>query len=1133
MEELRAALAALEEGDAAALRLSAPHRYELNGAPLTIKNGTTVEISSDGAAAIIDGLERSGLVHVSTRATLRAHNLVFTRGSRTGGGSAFYIDDSAELSLSESIITNTTLVSSVAVRGGVLRVMERARASLTGVVIERTQIIAAAHGASLLGGVVAVFPGARLSMERSHVADTIVAASQGCGVGICKYVSGHPNPSIPGSPEIHCDAPCDVFGGVLLLYERTQAFFTGLAISRTTVEARHAVSGGVINAGAHSSVTVVGISISDVNVSADSTNTTGGLRGEVNGGMITLGRGAHAHLEDVAVDKVWITVGILSQGGVVHLYELGQLTIRGAVVSRTTVEGDSWGAVLYVRSSAAGVTLHNSSISRTTVRSTREPTLFDNSNEPRDVNGGVVAVRADTRVELNRSSIRDTAVYVGPGKRAHGGCLWSEGTVLLVATSVTDCRVRAAGADQTPGITSRGAGIFVAEGSLLMMDGTELARNTASEEGSCVAAGVVGVACTEGANSLAYNITEGHAMFVAGGIAAYLLPTSPGKWIPAVQCEVFRDVCELLGNGQVKDPKCASTRAACSQLPDDDALVDGHACQPVLANNQPCGWRDEPLLLNKLVHSLPFGPLDAAEYPFICAAGLVGSSDPVNQSTSLCAGQTKAGTYQPTPGAIAGLACPVGSVCAQGSVLPAPCGPGTAGYLENLTRQSECTACAAGHWCSNGRQQPCPNGFYNAHQGSDLGLASCERCPRQSNTLRNASTSSADCLCDDLFFDERAGAGPPVCTPCSVGIDCGEPGARLLELPIHRGYWRPAAESIDVRLCPDFSSGCALSDDADVCNASTSGCLGGDDVSALCAVDLSGVYCQHCPPTDANGTRVYYKPATNDERPTCASCQAEGVVGTFIGAYLGGAAGLLVAVRGFVFALRRMPRSRKTIVAYASATTPHIKAKICISFYFIATRVEVVYRVNLPGPVRNAFGWLLGAFTLGLSDDVAFLTCLGVANGFLDRLVFWILAPLVLVLIIVVCVMAQLFNSRRLRSGELFYQSLPLVSYLLFFMYPIVTNVAFESFSCYEFDDGNFRRLVADVSVDCNERGDGSEYSKVYVTGWVAIILFPIGVPLGLAALLFRARHAISSGERTRLSNALAFLHREVAIFGL
>jgi len=139
-----------------------------------------------------------------------------------------------------------------------------------------------------------------------------------------------------------------------------------------------------------------------------------------------------------------------------------------------------------------------------------------------------------------------------------------------------------------------------------------------------------------------------------------------------------------------------------------------------------------------------------------------------------------------------------------------------------------------------------------------------------------------------------------------------------------------------------------------------------------------------------------------------------------------------------------------------------------------------------------------------------------------------VVAPWVLVAILLLGVLCQLFYERKASASELFYRSLPLVTRTLFFLYPIVTNIAFESFSCYSFDGGEFRWLISDVNIDCKLRGtSGSEYSKVFSLAWVAIAMYPVGLVVLFAVLLFRARDAIRDDDPTPLSVGIEFLHRE------
>ena len=94
-------------------------------------------------------------------------------------------------------------------------------------------------------------------------------------------------------------------------------------------------------------------------------------------------------------------------------------------------------------------------------------------------------------------------------------------------------------------------------------------------------------------------------------------------------------------------------------------------------------------------------------------------------------------------------------------------------------------------------------------------------------------------------------------------------------------------------------------------------------------------------------------------------------------------------------------------------------------------------------------------------------------------------------------------------------------------IYPIVTQKAFQAFSCYNFDEGtpdSTSWLRADVSIEC---GTGS-HAQVQTLGYVAIIVYPVGLLLLFGVLLYTSRDEIKSGRQaTRLSKSIAFLYRE------
>ena len=138
------------------------------------------------------------------------------------------------------------------------------------------------------------------------------------------------------------------------------------------------------------------------------------------------------------------------------------------------------------------------------------------------------------------------------------------------------------------------------------------------------------------------------------------------------------------------------------------------------------------------------------------------------------------------------------------------------------------------------------------------------------------------------------------------------------------------------------------------------------------------------------------------------------------------------------------------------------------------------------------------------------------------------LVPPVLVGAILIGCLAYLIFNHRLSRTTLMERSLPLIVRLLFLLYPLIANVAFEAFSCYEFDNGTISYLVTDVSVACSTPdAPSAEHDLVTAVAWLAIALYPIGLIVLNGALLLCARTAILKKKPTPLSRAIAFLHHE------
>jgi len=523
------------------------------------------------------------------------------------------------------------------------------------------------------------------------------------------------------------------------------------------------------------------------------------------------------------------------------------------------------------------------------------------------------------------------------------------------------------------------------------------------------------------------------------------------------------------------------------------------------------------------------------EIPVMCPPGVFGGSiAPEHQTSPQCEEPCPAGWQCPaashTP-----LPCSVGTYCPSGSAAGTPCPSGRFGIATDLQLEDECDWCPPGAWCSGGQAVRCAHNSYNNATGqSDQGA--CVPCPASSSTDHDGGTSAASCLCDASYFAEAlTDAGEPSCVLCPPGTVCEAMGTTLHTLNLTRGAWRVSNESSDVRPCPDATE-------------ETTGCVGG--VGNVCKERLGGPYCAGC--TAEMIAEGYHYAVSKSECRPCGEAEL-GWQGTLVLSALA-----LVVVGGLAAAVLSRPlgaalrgtwllRLAKMIVRLRERLA--VKAKLLLSFYQVVTRIEVVYKLRLPPAVQITISWFSGIhFNIGMLPR----ECLGIAS-FRYTLLANMILPLgvnVLVLPLASLAVTAISRPRRRRlampvddkaetepfAARASYRALGWGLVVTFFAFPVVSSLAFRSFDCECFD-GGASYLAADYSLQCMpdhcddpnhaDAAFTADYAKLRVVAWLAILCYPIGVPLIYLSLLLRARRAIISGRPTPLSRALSFLHRE------
>ena len=264
-------------------------------------------------------------------------------------------------------------------------------------------------------------------------------------------------------------------------------------------------------------------------------------------------------------------------------------------------------------------------------------------------------------------------------------------------------------------------------------------------------------------------------------------------------------------------------------------------------------------------------------------------------------------------------------------------------------------------------------------------------CPEHAITLGPNSTSLADCLCDTGYYNNNTAEGVQ-CLRCVVGTSCDDaPGSTLRHLSLRPGFYRPSANSIDVRMCLDAGANC--SGEA-TCDASTSGCAGGDDPYSPCQPGLEGKFCTVCASSNESSSVLrYYVGGSEADVAHCSECP-EGVMWLVIGI---GSAAIFVLIMLYLTVPRAISKQRrKAFYAPWQRYGIDTKLKLLIGFYQIGTKIGKLYHVAMPAEVAT----VLEALELGISFGLDITTpfeCFG-ANRYEQRLVFWLLLPILLVL---------------------------------------------------------------------------------------------------------------------------------------
>ena len=130
------------------------------------------------------------------------------------------------------------------------------------------------------------------------------------------------------------------------------------------------------------------------------------------------------------------------------------------------------------------------------------------------------------------------------------------------------------------------------------------------------------------------------------------------------------------------------------------------------------------------------------------------------------------------------------------------------------------------------------------------------------------------------------------------------------------------------------------------------------------------------------------------------------------------------------------------------------------------------------------------------------LKCVDESYTFYGTVAFSTLVPIVLVAVIWLVTIPRYVSQEKATSAML------LISFVVL---PFASTNLFRVFLCTDFDDGQ-RFLTADYSLSC----DSSAHDYMAVFSSLMLLVFPIGIPLMFAALVWKHRAAIVDCDRSK-----------------
>jgi len=521
------------------------------------------------------------------------------------------------------------------------------------------------------------------------------------------------------------------------------------------------------------------------------------------------------------------------------------------------------------------------------------------------------------------------------------------------------------------------------------------------------------------------------------------------------------------------------------------------------------------------------------------------------------------GQYQPSKGQANCTACLLGGYCDSKNTCGGgftACLPGTYNDKYGMNDIEDCVKCPMGTFstipeakssevcenCSPGKFGndtglttclSCPKGTYQDKEASSncivcdagsyankIGLDACIPCPYR---LSSAKGSNICSICAPNFYLKKVDAGKDeiftqpekFCISCPTTTNCSY-NTTIQNLHVPKDYWRASFESSRLYRCNNEV--CRGSDD------SRTPKLNSGQIGFYCEDGHIGPRCEVC-----NGSQYFSK-----SKGRCNECPSPTkLLIPFI---------LVIVVTATMLVLHIISIHyfgdfvEKVKVHFADMGA-QAKFKILISFYQVATVLRPVYGVDIDPKFQGWFNFL-DYFNFGFMELAGFPDrCIG---SMTSRLVIGAVWPFFVMFFgflgIVIHLSLQCFREKGADTKQspgsfmrkIGYRSLYFITVFIYIVLPGVSRGIFNALKCESFeasDDPNidsFSYLISDLTIEC-KRDSGTEFQSIVNTFWILFCLWPLLMPLGLFALLWKVEGAVRSKRTTDLAEACSFLWRD------